>query len=113
MVLMGTQSADFTTRHAAEVQLTQLSVQHGFGLALLEVCHIFVFHHEKRPTPGSGVAHMVVATIYCYLNESCETLLYILENILCIIRVPSKGGTSQAAYMTGLDGALWRVVLGQ
>jgi hypothetical protein len=41
MVLMGTQSADFSTRHAAEAQLSQLSLQHGFGLALLEVGYFF------------------------------------------------------------------------
>ena len=35
--LMGTMNQDAAVRHQSEVQLAQLSLQHGFGLALLEV----------------------------------------------------------------------------
>ena len=40
--LAGTMNADAATRHQSEVQLQNFSVEHGFGLALLEVMQSLV-----------------------------------------------------------------------
>lgn len=61
--LVGTMNADAATRHQSEVQLQNFSVEHGFGLALLEVMQSLVTN----------------APLECLLDMSCPRQLLLQQ----------------------------------